>query len=59
MIKLTTPIFNSGLQIVLEGQHNNFMVYMLDTTHNKALNAKSYKDYNKALNNYKMRCTGL
>lgn len=59
MIKLETLIFNSGLKVILEGQNSNFMVYLLDTAHNNALNIKSYKDYKKALSNYNMRCTGL
>ena len=59
MIKLETPVFNSGLQIVLEGNNKNFIVYMMDQVHNKALNIKKYKDYDNALNNYNMRCTGL
>ena len=59
MIKLETSIFNSGLKIVLEGQNTNFIVYLLDTIHNKALNIRTYKSYDKALNNYNVRCIGL
>lgn len=59
MIKLETPIFNSGLTITLEGQGQKYIVYMLDTVHNKALNTREYTDYKKALDSYNIRCIGL
>ena len=59
MIKLETPVFNSGLTITLEGQGKSYAVYLFDTVHAKALNVKQYKDYAQALDSYNTRCTGL
>ena len=59
MIKLETPIFNTGLILTLQGQNNSFMVSMHDTIHDKHLNIKKYNKYDHALDNYNVRRTGL